>query len=394
MGKTKIIRIVTVPESFTLFKGQMLFMKDSFDFVGISSNGETIEEVEQRENIKIERIEFTRTISPFKDFISLVKLILFLKKESPCIVHTHTPKAGTIGMIAAWLCRVPIRIHTVAGLPLLETTGIKRSLLNLVEIITYACSTEVYPNSSGLKNIIIEQHFCKPKRLKVIGRGSSNGIDTDYFNPYLFSESDRSKLRNELAIHENSFVFIFVGRLVGDKGVNELVLAFDNISKKYTLAKLLLIGGRENELDPLHKETELLLQNNQSIIQTGHQSDIRPFLFLADVLTFPSYREGFPNVVMQAGAMGLPSIVSDINGCNEIIKEGVNGILIPVKDENALYQKMEEVLTDSKLRTQLAKPARKMIVERYEQEYVWKKQLEEYVRLLDNKSISHNIIAV
>lgn len=378
VNKQKIVRIVTVPESFNLLKGQILFMGGGFNLIGVSNNGDIIEEIEQRENIKIKKIELTRTISPIKDLLSLIKLTSFLRKEKPCIVHTHTPKAGTIGMIAAWICRVPIRMHTVAGLPLLETIGIKRTLLNLVEKITYACATKVYPNSSGLKSIIIEQQFCKPEKLKVIGSGSSNGINTVYFNPDLFSESDRFKLRNELQIHENNFVFIFIGRLVGDKGINELVKAFDNISKKHTLTKLLLIGNRETELDPLLEETEQILQNNLSIIQTGYQSDIRPFLIIADVLTFPSYREGFPNVVLQAGAMGLPSIVTNINGCREIIKDGINGLIIPTKDALALENAMLDLMSNQERRNRLAQRSRQLIADRYEQEIVWKLIKQEY----------------
>ena len=382
--KNKLIRITTVPLSlFSLLKGQLRFMSQHYEVKGVSSEGELRSVAEAYEGVEILPLEMTRTIAPIKDLKAVWLLYKLFKKEKPLIVHTHTPKAGTVGMLAAKLARVPLRLHTIAGLPLLEATGKKRSLLNLVEKATYACATMIYPNSDGLKKIILEQKFTKKEKLKVIGMGSSNGIDTKHFNAEHFSKEACLILRKTLNIKEQDFVFIFVGRLVGDKGINELIIAFSKLKQQYN-AKLLLVGTFEAELDPLKADTLKEINSNANIISVGFQKDVRPYFAISDALVFPSYREGFPNVVMQAGAMGLPCIVSDINGCNEIIVEGENGMIIPVKNETILFQKMQWFLAHAEEVNKLKLNARKMIVERYEQQYVWHAILEEYKRLEQN----------
>lgn len=379
MSKQKLLRITTVPVSLQiLLRGQHRFMSQYYEVIGISSSGKVLENVGFDEGIRTIPVEMTRSISPFRDIISLWKLCTILLKEKPQIVHTHTPKAGIIGMLAAWLCGVPVRMHTVAGLPLMEAVGLKRKLLDLVEKITYSCATKVYPNSIGLKDIILQNNYCPASKIRVIGNGSSNGIDTGYFSPQQILQASRVTLKEDYKIAVNDLVFVFVGRLVADKGINELIKAFTRVSQRHSNAKLLLVGDRESDLDPLNEETEQLLHNHKGIVQTGYQSDVRPFLSIADVLTFPSYREGFPNVVMQAGAMGLPSIVTNINGCNEIIQDNVNGLIIPPKDPHALENAMLELLENEEKRNRLAKNARPLIVERYEQQKVWELIKQEY----------------
>jgi glycosyltransferase involved in cell wall biosynthesis len=382
--KPKLVRITTVPESLkSLLSGQLKFMSDNgFEVIGISSNGKFLNDVKEEEGIEVFNIEMSRKITPIKDLIALLYLYFYFKKCKPLIVHTHTPKAGTVGMIAAKLARVPVRLHTVAGLPLLEARGIKRVVLNIVEKITYSCSTKVYPNSFSLKEIIEQNRFCNPKKMKVIANGSSNGINTEYFNPALFSIESRLELKNKLNINSQDFVFIFVGRLVRDKGINELVKAFNDFNFDINSSKLLLVGHYESELDPLEKETLKIIENNSNIISVGFQKDVRIYFSIANCLVFPSYREGFPNVVMQAGAMGLPSIVSDINGCNEIIQEGVNGTIIPVKDKEVIVEKMRELTENRFFYNQLQINARNIIIERYEQKTVWESLLAEYRNLL------------
>ena len=395
MNKPKLIRITTVPLSLNvLLKGQLRFMKEHFEVLAVSSGPqEELQAVSRREGVPTAQVEMTRAITPLKDVKAVWQLYKLFKKEKPHIVHTHTPKAGTVGMLAAKLAGVPHRLHTVAGLPLLEATGAKRKLLDTVEKFTYACATKVYPNSKGLYDIIIEQGYCKVKnviaseaKLKVIGNGSSNGIDTSHFSPEQVSETQKEALRKELGISAQDFVFIFIGRLVGDKGINELIAAFMRLLRSARSdqsafsgeGKLLLVGPLESELDPLKPETLHEIETHPHILTVGFQKDVRPYLAISHALAFPSYREGFPNVVMQAGAMGLPSIVTDINGCNEIIEEGKNGLIIPVKNSDALYEKMELLLTDTDLYNHLQKNARFMICTRYEQQVVWEALLEEY----------------
>ena len=386
----KLIRITTVPISFkVLLKGQLRFMaSNGFDVKGVSSEGDELKEVIENEGIVMEAINMSRKITPFQDLKSLWEMWNFLRKEKPQIVHTHTPKAGIIGMLAARLAGVPHRLHTVAGLPLMEATGIKRKILNFVEKLTYSSATRVYPNSKGLYDFILQNNFTQSNKLKIIANGSSNGINTTFFSLAQVSEIERVTLREKLNIQPDDFVFVFVGRIVSDKGINELIKAFSELqtaeNNELTGIKLLLVGGLESDLDPLNPETLAEINQNKDIISAGFQQDVRPFFAISDALAFPSYREGFPNVVMQAGAMGLPSIVSDINGCNEIIVEGENGLIIPSKNVEKLKEKMLTLARDKNLYIKLKENSRRMIENRYEQSVVWKALLEEYEGLLQS----------
>ena len=386
----KLIRITTVPISFkVLLKGQLRFMaSNGFDVKGVSSEGEELREVRENEGIVMEAINMSRKITPFQDLKSLWEMWNFLRKEKPQIVHTHTPKAGIIGMLAARLAGVPYRLHTVAGLPLMEATGTKRKILNFVEKLTYSSATRVYPNSKGLYDFILQNNFTQSNKLKIIANGSSNGINTTFFSPEQVSETEKAALREKLNIQPDDFVFVLVGRIVSDKGINELIKAFSELqtaeNNELTGIKLLLVGGLESDLDPLNPETLVEINQNKDIISVGFQQDVRPFFAISDALAFPSYREGFPNVVMQAGAMGLPSIVSDINGCNEIIVEGENGLIIPPKNVEKLKEKMLTLARDKNLYIKLKENSRRMIENRYEQSVVWKALLEEYEGLLQS----------
>jgi glycosyltransferase involved in cell wall biosynthesis len=386
MNKPKLIRITTVPISLKiLLKGQLKYMSQFFEVVGVSSAGEDLEIVKEREGIRVEALEMSRQITPIQDFISLIKMVRFLKKEKPQIVHTHTPKAGIIGMLAAKIVGVPIRIHTVAGLPLMEAKGMKRKILNFVEKLTYQCATHVFPNSKGLYDFILEEKLSSASKLKIIGKGSSNGIDTEYFSPNNISASQITDLKNQLGIELDDFVFVFVGRLVKDKGINELVAAFSHSAFRNLKSKLLLVGPLESDLDPLLPETLAEIETNPQIISVGFQSDVRPYFAISDALVFPSYREGFPNVVMQAGAMGLPAIVTNINGCNEIIEDFKNGYLIPVKNTEALKKAMLEFLQKDEKYGEMKSQARLMIQNRFEQKVYWEALREEYERILEGR---------
>lgn len=403
----KIIRITTIPLSLkVLLKGQLNFMsKNGFEVIAVSSDAKGLQEVQETEKVAVEIVEMTRTIAPLKDLKALWGFYRLCKKEKPIMVHSHTPKAGIVGMLGAKLAGVPIRLHTVAGLPLMEATGTKRKVLDFVEKVTYASATKVYPNSKGLYDFILAHRLTSPSKLKMIGMGSSNGIDTEFFSENKVSLEKQNELKNEYKIADSDFVFVFVGRLVGDKGINELVQAFQNLETRNQesaslvpnsespvsnpkslisskVPKLLLVGPLESDLDPLKEETLKEITTNPNIISVGFQKDVRPYFAIANALVFPSYREGFPNVVMQAGAMGLPSIVSDINGCNEIIVEGQNGTIIPPKNSEALLGAMKNIMDDKECYQRLKENARPMIQQRYEQEAVWNALLEEYNSLL------------
>lgn len=398
MKMHKIIRIATVPATFGLLRNQLKFVSENnFEVIAVSSSGDRLQRVEDDEKVKTVGVDMTRTISPTKDIHGLWQLYKLLKKEKPDIVHTHTPKAGTLGVIAAKMAGVPYRLHTIAGLPLLESKGAKRRLLNLVEKITYSCATHLYPNSIGLKKIIIENKLTSTNKLKVIANGSSNGIDTSFFDPDTISEEKKQNLRKELNIRANDFIFLYVGRVVSHKGINELVQAFimlknNNLaSLKDSAMHLVLVGLYEKNLDPLLPEIEQLIQDDPYIHEVGFKRNVIDYFAIADVLTFPSYREGFPNVVMQAASMKLNCIVSDINGCNEVITDGNNGWVVPIKNIEKLQFRMQWCIQNKQESKSMGLKSREIMQRDFERTFVHKEILKEYQRLLFNLESSDSL---
>lgn len=380
MRKSKIIRTATVAISIDkLLEGQLKYLSNFYDVIGLSSYDPVLDKVKKREGVRIIDVAIERRVSIHNDLKSLCKLYYKFKEESPLIVHSITPKAGLLSMVAAKLAGVPIRIHTFTGLIFPSKKGIFKMILILMDKVLCLCATNIYPEGLGVKNDLIGNKITS-KPLKILANGNINGVNLEYFNPNLFPTEDNLDLRKSLEIKENDLVFIFVGRLVRDKGINELVNVFDRLSKENSSVKLLLVGSFEENLDALKEETMYLIEYNDKIISVGYQQDVRPYFAISDVLTFPSYREGFPNVVLQAGAMNLFSIVSDISGCNEIIEDGVNGIIIPIKDTSSLYKAMKKTLVSKE---EFQKP-RKIIAEKYEQSIVWNALLAEYKLLEDN----------
>ncbi len=375
----KLIRTSTVAMSLDfLLKGQLAFLNHYFEVVAVSGEDEHLKAVQEREGVRIIPLQMQRNISPLKDLVSLWQLYFLFKKEKPEIVHSITPKAGLLSMIAAKLAGVPVRIHTFTGLIFPSKKGVLQQLLIAMDRLLCACATHVYPEGQGVKKDL-KQYKITSKPLKVIASGNVNGIDTAYFSKEQVAFQEKQKLKKELGINETDFVFIFVGRLVGDKGINELVSAFSQLPTSNS--RLLLVGPFESDLDPLQSNTLNEIQSNPNIITVGFQTDVRLYYSIADCLVFPSYREGFPNVVLQAGAMGLPAIVTDINGSNEIIMDGENGIIVPPKNVAALYQAMLKMVEDEELYLQLQSNSRNKIVSRYEQQLVWEAVLEEYRKL-------------
>ena len=379
MNKPKLVRITTVPLSLEkLLNGQWSFFREYYSITAVSSEENQLKKFEQKFKTNTFYLPLTRKITPFQDLYCIFRLYCFLRKEKPLIVHSQTPKAGLIGMIAAFLARVPIRMHDVVGLPLMEKTGAKYYLLYWVDKLVYACAHQVYPNSYGLKEYMIKTKMAKHQKMTVLGNGSSNGIDVEYFSKKHFSVASKTAFLEKWQLLSNDFVFLFIGRLVGDKGINELVNAFDALSKKEKNIKLLLVGPYENQLDPLLQQTKDKIKANSKIIATGFQEDVRPFLAHTSCFVFPSYREGFPNVVLEAAAMEIPSIVSDINGSNEIIFDQINGLVIPKKNKLKLKKAMNYMLSDKEFRVKMSINARKGIAEKFEKKVFYGALLNEY----------------
>lgn len=372
----KIVRTSTVPGSLNNFCRNLLHElqeSEGYSVVAVSSPGDALSEIASREGVKVYPVPMERHIAPVKDLISLWKLIKVFRKERPDMVHSITPKAGLLSMMAAWVCRVPVRLHTFTGLVFPTSTGFKQKLLIFTDRLTCSCATHIMPEGEGVKNDLINYQITS-KPLKVLGYGNIRGIDLKYFDRTAEVEKETEKIRKT-----DITTFIFIGRLVRDKGINELVGVFAKLNKEYTKTRLLLVGRREDKLDPLEGQTLQEIENNPAIITTGEQKDVRPWLAASDIFVFPSYREGFPNVVIEAGAMGLPAIVTDINGSREIIIEGENGIIIPARDSEHLYTAMKQLMASPKQTRQMANNARTMIESRFEQTFV-RKCLKKYYK--------------
>lgn len=374
-----------------LLKGQLKYIQENdFDVVAISSNGPEIPEITSREGVEHCAVALTRRITPFTDLKALFQLMILIYKRRPVIIHTHTPKAGLLGMIAAKIMRVPYRLHTVAGMPLMEASPISARILKITEYLTYLCATRIYPNSYKLKEWIIGHFSIKADMVKVIGEGSSNGIDTSFFS----GENEMLKqqvilIEGELNINEQDLVYVFVGRLVKDKGVSELVQAFLKLNNPKS--HLILVGPYEEGRDELPSSIKEIISEAANIHSVGFQTDIRPYLSVADIFVFPSYREGFPNVVLQACSMGLPCIVSDINGCNEVIRHEYNGLLVPSKSVELLYEAMNRLKDDKSLRDLFAGRAREAVRSNFDQVKVWRAILKEYQDAIGGIKNSKNV---
>lgn len=363
--KRKIIRAVTVADSLIFIEPSVLPLKDKYEVQILSSPGERLNQMGVKYGVKIHPLYMFRRISPFQDLKSLYKLIRLFRRESPDIVHSMTPKAGLLCMLAAWITRVHRRVHTFTGLVWPTSSGISRRILMCTDWLTCACATHVIPEGQGVLNDL--QKYITKKPMRVLGYGNVCGIDLKRF-----SRTDKvMEIAKNIRVN-GVFSFLFVGRIVKEKGINELVMAFDELNKKYPTTRLFLVGNYEADLGPLNPDTINKINSNSAINAVGakYGNDLLAYYAASDCFVFPSYREGFPNVVIEAGAMGLPSIVTDINGSRDIIVDGKNGIIIPSKNYVALYNSMEQMILDKELKRCLASNAREMIEKRYEQSFV------------------------
>ena len=381
MPTTKIIRTSTVSLPLNRFCEGLLKRlreQEGYEVIALSSAGKDLDEVASREGVRTVAIEMYRRITnPVRDLKSLWGLVKVFRRESPTIVHSITPKAGLLSMVAAWICRVPIRIHTFTGMVFPTAKGPLRWILMMTDSITSACATHVIPEGEGVKEDLIKYHITG-KPLRVLGHGNIRGINLERYNSNISNvRAEAEKIRRE-----GIFTFIYVGRLVGDKGINELVESFSRLNKEFNNTRLLLVGGKEAEYDPLKLETLEEIVRNPAIEDLGFQDDVRPFLVASDVFVFPSYREGFPNAVIEAGAMGLPSIVTDINGSREIIMNGVNGVIIPSHSVESLYEAMKYVINYPDEVKRMANSSRSLIASRYEQGFVQQCLIDYYKEIL------------
>ena len=374
----KIIRACTVSQSIGFVRGMLPDLMKKYEVVLLSSPGKEMDEATSQFGVRGIRVPMERHISLTRDIVSLWRIIKFFRREKPDMVHSMTPKAGLLCMVAGWLTRVPVRIHTFTGLVFPTSTGLKRRILMLTDSITCRCATHVIPEGEGVKNDLLNNGITK-KPLKVLGFGNVKGVDMTLYS----IENFKLRIENYPPVKKGQikevlkktplFTFLFVGRIVRDKGINELCRAFKRLHAEHPETRLWLIGPFEESLDPVSPETKALIaeeQNGIEAVGVKRGDDLLAYYAASDCFVFPSYREGFPNTVLESVAMGLPSIVTDINGSREIIVDGKNGMIIPSKDEQALYEAMKKMLEDQATREQMAANARPMIADRFEQGFV------------------------
>lgn len=360
----KIIRAVTVSLSVDFFTPIIKDLQEQgYEVACVSSPGPELQKL-RKLGVNAIEVPMERRMSPFKDLKSLFRLIRVFRREKPMMVHSMTPKAGLLCMMAAWITRVPVRVHTFTGLVWPTATGLSRKILMVTDWLTCACATHVNPEGVGVMDDLKQ---VTNKSMRVLGYGNVKGVDMMYF-----SRRPEIVQLAETVRKDTCFTFLFVGRLVGDKGINELVKAFVKLHKELENTRLILIGNNEARLDPLLTETIALIDNCIAIEAVGRKygNELLAYYAASDCFVFPSYREGFPNVVLEAGAMGLPSIVTDINGSREIIQHGQNGIIIPSKNAEALYEAMKTMLIDKENTRLMKENARSMVGDRFDQVFV------------------------
>ena len=307
-----------------------------------------------------------RRISLRNDLVSLWNLVKVFRRERPYMVHSMTPKAGLLCMMAAWLTRVPVRVHTFTGLVFPTSTGLKRMVLMTTDRITCSCATHIIPEGEGVKRDLLENRITR-KPIRVLGYGNVRGVDMAYYSrrPEVMQIADT--LRDK-----SLFTFLFVGRIVRDKGIDELVTAFTELHNRHPNARLILVGSYEDGIDPVSQTSKSTIDSHPAISAVGMKTgdDLLAYYAASDCFVLPSYREGFPNTVMEAGALGIPSVVTDINGSNEIIHNAENGLIVPPKNAAALRKAMEKMIVCREETSLMASNARKMIADRFEQSFV------------------------
>lgn len=376
----KIIRSSTVPASLNTFcRGVLHELSSKYEVVALSSPGEVLKDIATREQVRTIGVPMARRISPLKDILSLWRLVKTFRKEHPTMVHSMTPKAGLLCMLAARIAKVPVRVHTFTGLVFPTSTGLKRRILMMTDTITCRCATHIIPEGEGVKNDLFQYGiFCKP--MHVLGYGNVRGVDMDFYSRRAEVMEKAEKIRDE-----KLFTFLYVGRIVRDKGINELCEAFHWLAGPYP-ARMIIVGSYEDKLDPISDVSKKLIDEDIHIEYVGPKrgDELLAYYAAADCFVLPSYREGFPNTVLEAGAMGLPCIVTDVNGSREIIKDRVNGLIVPSKDAEALCDAMMKMMADVTMRSQMASVARKMVADRFEQGFVRKCLFDFYDEILKN----------
>ena len=384
----KLVHVTTVPQSLFFLTGQVGYMKErGFDIHGLSSPGESLSRFAERENVCVHAVDMPRRISPFRDVVSLARMVNLLRRIRPHIVHAHTPKGGVLGMVSAWLARVPVRIYHMRGLPFTTATGWRRKLLMWCERISCGLAHRVLCVSSSVRQLAVDSRLCPDGKIVVLARGSGNGVEAvQRFNGSNIPPSLREETRRRFNIPLEALVLGFIGRIVRDKGIIELAGAWKELRHDFPALHLLLVGPHEMQ-DPIPSEIDRTLHNDPRVHFLGDQGNMPPLYAVMDVLALPTYREGFPNVLLEAAAMKVPVVATQVPGCTDAVQDGVTGMLVPPYDAASLAEAVRTYLHDGELRRRHGAAARDWVLREFRPEGIWKAVYQEYVRCLAEKGV-------
>ncbi|MBD2138455.1 glycosyltransferase family 4 protein [Anabaena sp. FACHB-1237] len=388
--KIKLLHITTVSGTFYLFRGQIAYMKArGYDIHALASPGEWAAKIRDQEKIPFHTVTMPRRITPFKDIVAIGQIWQQIRQINPLIVHSHTPKGGLLGTIAAWLARVPVRIYHIRGLPLMTATGYKRILLSWSEKVSCLLAHRVICVSHSIREVAINEGLCPQEKITVLCRGSSNGVDAaDHFNPANLASDTRKEVRQKYGIPDDAIVVGFVGRIVPDKGIEELVIAWKILRGEFPNLHLLIVGNFDTQ-DSISTQAQEILQSDIRIHATGgkYHTDTPPLYAAMDLFTLPTYREGFPNVLLEAAAMALPVVATKIPGCIDAVEDGITGTLVPSHNGLALAQGISSYLVNSQLRQQHGLAGRDRVLREFCQEDIWNALHQEYLQILKLKGL-------
>jgi glycosyltransferase involved in cell wall biosynthesis len=351
---------ITHPQTCLVLTGRLRALRESgYRVVVISSPGDLLHKVASREGVESLSIPMERGIAPLSDLVSLFRLTRALYRLEPDIAEFSTPKAGLLGSLAGLLCGVPRRVYMLRGLRLETASGLMRRVLIGTEQLAAACCHVVLCNSQSLRDEAVALHLADERKLQLLGHGSSNGVDVEQFCP------GPSNLKIRLGIPADAPVVGFVGRLTRDKGVPELIRAFDALLNSVPKARLLLVGWYDESEDALAAKLRSRIDRHPNILRTGFVTDPAPYYRVMDMMVLPTRREGFPNVVLEAAATGIPVIATLATGSRDAVVPEVTGLLVPAGYPEAITEAMLQLLANPARRRQMGEAARKWVTERF-----------------------------
>lgn len=378
----RLCYVVTSPMSTAFLTGQLAYLRSKgYDVTLITSPGKELDSFQEREGVEVVRVPIERRIRLWSDFVSLVRLYRVFRSLRPQIVNAGTPKAGLLGMLAAWAARVPVRIYVLHGLRLETTRGLKRRILALTERIASAFSHRVICVSHSLADKYIQLGLADPKKVVVLGAGSANGIDAEHFAPTAKRVAQVCRIRKDFGILPDEPVIGYVGRLARDKGIADLVQAFAGVSKSIPTAWLLLVGDFD-KTDMPDDATVESISSHPRIIKTGFIEDVAPLLHTMNLMALPSLREGFPTVVLEAQAAGKPVVGYRATGIVDAIIDGVTGRLIPIGAVEQLSAALLEYIRNPNLAEAHGSRGQQRVRTEFATQRVWRALEGEYRKLL------------